>query len=153
MAKLRLHIILAVACLGLLLSCSCSTRQEVKEDEVLSFSVTTCVKNSEGFVYGDTIINYDGSEYRPIKNETYENGAIEGIDIYKAEGILSYSFTDLKNDSLLASSIRAVFDRKILIKGDLLHDSKFTDLNGKKFNNKNGDFYVLENDTLLIYKF
>ena len=153
MAKLRLHIILAVACLGLLLPCSCNTRQEVKEDEVWSFSVTTCVKNSEGFVYGDTIVNYDGSEYRPIKNETYENGAIEGIDIYKAEGNLSYNFKDLKNDSLLALSISAVFDRKIVIKDNLLHDSKFTDLNGKKFNNKNGDFYVLVSDTLLIYKF
>ena len=67
MAKLRLHIILAIACLGLLHSCSCSTRQEVKEDEVLSFSVTTCVKNPEGFVYEDTIVNYDGGEYRPFK--------------------------------------------------------------------------------------
>ncbi len=153
MAKLRLHIILAIACWGLLLSCSCSTRQEVKEDEVLSFSVTTCVKNSEGLVYGDTIVNYDGGEYRPTKNETYKNGALEGIDIYKAEGILSYSFKDLKNDSLLVSSIRAVFDRKIVIKDNLLHDSKFTGLNGKKFNNKNGNFYVQENDTLLIYKF
>ena len=110
----------------------------------MSFSVTTCVKNSEGFVYGDTIVNYDGSEYRPIKNETYENGAIEGIDIYKAEGILSYSFTDLKNDSLLASSIRAVFDRKIVIKGALLPDRNFTELNGKKFNNQNRDSYVLD---------
>ena len=119
----------------------------------MSFSVTTCVKNSEGLVYGDTIVNYDGGEYRPTKNETYKNGALEGIDIYKTEGILSYSFTDLKNDSLLASSIRAVFDRKIVIKGHLLHDSKYTDLNGKKFNNKNGDFYVLVSDTLLIYKF
>ena len=153
MAKLRLHIILAIACWGLLHSCSCSTRQEVKEDEVLSFSVTTCVKNPDGFVYEDTIVNYDGGEYRPFKNETYKNGAVEGIDIYKTEGILSYSFTDLKNDSLLASSISAVFDRKILIKGNFLPDSKFTDLNGKKFNNKNGDFYVQENDTLLIYKF
>ena len=153
MAKLRLHIILAIACWGLLLSCSCSTRQEVKEDEVLSFSVTTCVKNPEGFVYEDTIVNYDGGEYRPFKNETYKNGAIESIDIYKAEGNLSYNFKDLKNDSLLALSINAVFDRKIVIKGDLLHDSKYTDLNGKKFNNKNGDFYVQENDTLLIYKF
>ena len=128
------------------------SEQDVK-DEVLSFSVTTCVKNPEGFVYEDTIVNYDGGEYRPTKNETYKNGAIEGIDIYKTEGILSYSFTDLKNDSLLASSIRAVFDRKIVIKGDLLHDSKFTDSNGKKFSNKNGDFYVLVSDTLLIYKF
>lgn len=128
------------------------SEQDVK-DEVLSFSVTTCVKNPEGFVYEDTIVNYDGGEYRPIKNETYENGAIEGIDIYKTEGILSYSFTDLKNDSLLALSINAVFDRKIVIKGDLLHDSKFTDSNGKKFNNKNGDIYVLISDTLLIYKF
>ena len=119
----------------------------------MSFSVTTCVKNPEGFVYEDTIVNYDGGEYRPFKNETYKNGAIEGIDIYKAEGNLSYNFKDLKNDSLLALSINAVFDRKIVIKGDLLHDSKYTDLNGKKFNNKNGDFYVQENDTLLIYKF
>ena len=119
----------------------------------LNYDKTKITYNSEGFVYGDTIVNYDGGEYRPTKNETYKNGALEGIDIYKTEGILSYSFTDLKNDSLLASSISAVFDRKIVIKDNLLHDSKFTDLNGKKFNNKNGDFYVQENDTLLIYKF
>ena len=34
MAKLRLHIILAIACWGLLFSCSCSRRQEIKQSNV-----------------------------------------------------------------------------------------------------------------------
>ncbi len=34
MAKLRLHIILAIACSGLLFSCSCSKRQEIKQSNV-----------------------------------------------------------------------------------------------------------------------
>ena len=78
----------------LLYSCS------IKEQEYESFNVLYCKESSQGLHYNvsDKIITYKEKIYSVKMIGYYIKRRLNSVDIYKSDGLLSYTNNELKSD-------------------------------------------------------
>ena len=82
---------------------SCST----KEQEYESFNVLYCKESFQGLHYNvsDKIITYKEKMYSVKMIGYYINRRLNNVDIYRSDGILSYTNNELKSDKHLTKYI------------------------------------------------
>ena len=82
---------------------SCST----KEQEYESFNVLYCKESFQGLHYNvsDKIITYKEKRYSVKMIGYYINRRLNNVDIYRSDGILSYTNNELKSDKHLTKYI------------------------------------------------
>ena len=77
----------------------------------------------------------------------YVNGKLNNVDIYKSDGIISYTNYDIKSDKTLAKYLSIPINRKIIIIEDTLSDNGilFT------YERKDDSIFVYNKNKLIIY--
>ena len=91
------------------------------------------------------VIRYEGMDYSPKIEVCYINGELHTLDVYKSDGILSYTIEELKTDRVLTKYLGIPLKRTIIIQMDSIFD------NGIVFACKNrGDSIIVNNDNEII---
>lgn len=124
---------------------SCST----KEQEYESFNVLYCKESSQGLHYNvsDNIITYKEKKYFVKMIGYYIKRRLNNVDIYRSDGILSYTNNELKSDKHLIKYIDIPLNRKIIILQKTLSD------NGTVFTyeQKGDSMFVNRGNGIIIY--
>ena len=124
---------------------SCST----KEQEYESFNVLYCKESFQGLHYNvsDKIITYKEKMYSVKMIGYYINRRLNNVDIYRSDGILSYTNNELKSDKHLIKYIDIPLNRKIIILQKTLSD------NGTVFTyeQKGDSIFVNRGNEIIIY--
>lgn len=128
-----------------ILSYSCST----KEQEYESFNVLYCKESAQGLHYNvsDKIITYKKKRYFVKMIGYYIKRRLSNVDIYRSDGILSYTNNELKSDKHLIKYIDIPLNRKIIILQKTLSD------NGTVFTyeQKGDSIFVNRGNGIIIY--
>lgn len=78
---------------------------------------------------------------------SYINGELQTLELYKSDGIISYTNKDLKVDSLLARYIDIPLRREIIIHSKTISDNKSVFV----YEKKRDSIFVKRNDEIIIY--
>lgn len=137
----RTIVIFAIVCIHL----SCSTNGK---DKIQSFNVLYCKKKPSGLNSNNfNVIEYEGILYYPKIDVCYTNGKLRTLDVYKSDGILSYTNEDLKKDSSLIKYLDIPLNRIIIIQIDSISDNGTVSV----YENRNDSIFVKKDNEILIY--
>ena len=114
-----------------------------------SFNVLYCKESSQGLHYNvsDKIITYKEKKYFVKMIGYYIKRRLNNVDIYRSDGILSYTNNELKSDKHLIKYIDIPLNRKIIILQKTLSD------NGTVFTyeQKGDSMFVNRGNGIIIY--
>lgn len=119
-----------------------------KRQEYKTFNVMYCNESQLGLHYNyDKLIEYGEKFYTRKMIGYYVNGKLNNVDIYKSDGIISYTNYDIKSDKTLAKYLSIPINRKIIIIEDTLSDNGilFT------YERKDDSIFVYNKNELIIY--
>ena len=131
-----------------LIACSLLSCSTYVGEEVYTFNVLYCKKAPLGLKYNEyEVVEYKKLFYSPNIEGCYVKGKLHTLNVYKSDGVISYTNEDLKTDSLFAKYIGIPLNRKIIIH----HENMFD--NGTIFScEKRGDsIFVKKTDEIIIY--
>lgn len=90
--RVSVNLILLVVMSILISSCSIESSY--------NFKIREYQRVDKGYQYSNDMLNYQGENYRPILTSEYFCDTLSSILIYKSEGKISYSKSDLDTDSI-----------------------------------------------------
>ncbi len=138
-----MKIVLLFALVISLFSCS-----KNKADNVSSFNILYCKKIPLGLTYNNSnVIEHEKMLYSKKMEGSYINGELQTLELYKSDGIISYTNKDLKVDSLLARYIDIPLRREIIIHSKTISDNKSVFV----YEKKRDSIFVKRNDEIIIY--
>ena len=88
------------------------------EQEYNSFNIIYCKEVSSGLQYNNSCgtIEYRGEKYTIKKSVYYVKKKLQNVDVYRSDGIISYTGSEVKSDKKLANYIGVPSVRNIIIK-------------------------------------
>lgn len=138
-----MKIVLLFALVITLFSCS-----KNKAEKVSSFNILYCKKIPLGLTYNNSnVIEHEKMLYSKKMEGSYINGELQTLELYKSDGIISYTNKDLKVDSLLARYIDIPLRREIIIHSKTISDNKSVFV----YEKKRDSIFVKRNDEIIIY--
>lgn len=102
----------------LILVCS----KDVKAKRIKNFHVVSYKMVSSDYQYSDDIIKWKGNYFTPYLYEEYRNGELSEVGIYKSDGILFFSYSELEKDSLLKETLSLSVQRDICVEKKMIID-------------------------------
>lgn len=131
--------------IGLFFLISCKVANSTRPN---NYIVTRYEKIEHGYQYSNNVIVYYSNNYQPITSAIYINDSLTAFDLYKAEGAVGYSITDIKADTQFFKMLNIPLIRSIKINKKEIVDNekvyKITEI-------RRDSIYSLQNDTLLLY--
>lgn len=113
-----------------------------------SFNVLYCKINPSGLKYDNlNVIEYKGKFYSPRIDACYINGELRTLDVYKSDGIISYTNKDLKRDNLLTKHLDIPLNRTIIIQTDTISDNGIASI----YENRRDSIFVEKTNEIIIY--
>ena len=137
------HIYIAIS---ILLFLSCQSNHVIKDFEITRYRVV-----ESGYEYSDDLLEYQGKFFSPILKESYNNGVLTVVDVYKSEATLTYTKSDILADTLLMKYLGLKMKRQLSIDDNHLLDNgdtvKITEqINAHKY-------YCFRNKEIRVYLF
>lgn len=124
---------------------SCSMNKFLK-----TFSVISYKEVADGYQYSDIIITFKSKLYKPIICAEYSMDTLYSIKLYKSEGSILYSKSELENDQLLKKNLHINDVSSLIIYKNYILDR------GKKIEiteQSDSTLYCILKNELFIYKF
>jgi len=113
-----------------------------------NFIVTEYQRVGEMFQFSIDVLNYQGRKYMPIVSFEYSNDTLIAVLLYKSEGKICYSKSDLNSDRVFKQMLNLVENRKIELKENILID------NGKSYQIlefKKDSVFCMNKGNLILY--
>ncbi len=111
-------------CLIILYTFTCILYSCSIEKEYNSFNIIYCKELHSGLQYCNSCktIEYGEKKYAIEMCVYYVKNKLQHVDVYKCDGIISYTGSEVKSDKKLANYIGVPFVRNIIIDKDKLID-------------------------------
>ena len=99
---------------------SCSMEQEYN-----SFNIIYCKEVPSGLQYNNSCgtIEYKGEKYTIKKSVYYVKNKLQNVDVYRSDGIISYTKSEVESDKKLANYLGIPLVRIVVISKDKLLDN------------------------------
>ena len=99
---------------------SCSIEQEYN-----SFNIIYCKEVSSELQYNNSCgtIEYRGEKYTIKKSVYYVKNKLQNVDVYRSDGIISYTKSEVESDKKLANYLGIPLVRIVVISKDKLLDN------------------------------
>ncbi len=117
---MRNHICLITLYVFTYILYSCSIDQEYD-----SLNIIYCKEVPSGLQYSDfcRTIEYRGEKYAIKKSVYYIKNKLQNVDVYRSDGIISYTNSEVKSDKKLANYLGIPLVRNVVISNDKLLDN------------------------------
>ena len=99
--------------LVLLMSLICAKGSAMKRLE--NFRVISYRLVSSDYHYSDERMKWRGKYYMPFLYEEYRKGTLQNAGVYKSEGLLLFTSSEVEKDSLLRDSFSIITKREIYV--------------------------------------
>jgi len=115
-----------------------------------NFTVAKYISFGEDYAYNDDFsLNFQDSRYEHILSQEYEDNRLVSVNIYKADGIITYNKSELDLDTALYDYFKLSKIREIKRdKGNMIDNMITTSITHEA----EGYIYCKKEDTLYIYK-
>ncbi len=123
---------------------SCSIKQEYN-----SFHIIYCKEVSSGLQYNNSCgtIEYRGEKYTIKKSVYYVKKKLQNVDVYRSDGIISYTKSEVESDKKLANYLGIPLVRTVVISKDKLLDNNTL----FSYEAKGDSIFVNQAKNLVIY--
>jgi hypothetical protein len=123
---------------------SCSMEQEYN-----SFNIIYCKEVSSGLQYDNSCgtIEYRGEKYTIKKSVYYVKKKLQNVDVYRSDGIISYTKSEVESDKKLANYLGIPLVRIVVISKDKLLDNNTL----FSYEAKGDSIFVNQAKNLVIY--
>ena len=123
---------------------SCSMEQEYN-----SFNIIYCKEVSSGLQYNNSCetIEYRGEKYTIKKSVDYVRKKLQNVDVYRSDGIISYTKSEVESDKKLANYLGIPLVRIVVISKDKLLDNNTL----FSYEAKGDSIFVNQAKNLVIY--
>ena len=123
---------------------SCSIKQEYN-----SFNIIYCKEVSSGLQYNNFCgtIEYRGKKYTIKKSVYYVKKKLQNVDVYRSDGIISYTKSEVESDKKLANYLGIPLVRIVVISKDKLLDNNTL----FSYEAKGDSIFVNQAKNLVIY--
>lgn len=123
---------------------SCSMEQEYN-----SFNIIYCKEVPSGLQYNNSCgtIEYRGEKYTIKKSVYYVKKKLQNVDVYRSDGIISYTKSEVESDKKLANYLGIPLVRIVVISKDKLLDNNTL----FSYEAKGDSIFVNQAKNLVIY--
>ena len=123
---------------------SCSVEQEYN-----SFNIIYCKEVSSGLQCNNSCgtIEYRGEKYTIKKSVCYVKKKLQNVDVYRSDGIISYTKSEIESDKKLANYLGIPLVRIVVISKDKLLDNNTL----FSYEAKGDSIFVNQAKNLVIY--
>ena len=120
------------------------------EQEYNSFNIIYCKEVSSGLKYNNSscgTIEYRGEKYTIKKSVYYVKKKLQNVDVYRSDGIISYTKSEVESDKKLANYLGIPLVRIVVISKDKLLDNNTL----FSYEAKGDSIFVNQAKNLVIY--
>ena len=119
------------------------------EQEYNSFNIIYCKEVSSGLQYNNSCetIEYRGEKYTIKKSVDYVRKKLQNVDVYRSDGIISYTKSEVESDKKLANYLGIPLVRIVVISKDKLLDNNTL----FSYEAKGDSIFVNQAKNLVIY--
>lgn len=119
------------------------------EQEYNSFNIIYCKEVSSGLQYNNSCetIEYRGEKYTIKKSVYYAKKKLQNVDVYRSDGIISYTKSEVESDKKLANYLGIPLVRIVVISKDKLLDNNTL----FSYEAKGDSIFVNQAKNLVIY--
>ena len=134
--------------LGIVIACILYTCSTEKEQVYKTFRVLYYKEVPFGLNYGNSkVIKYGEKKYFPRVVAYYVKGKLQKIDVYRSDGVLSYTRKDLMADRFFTKYIDVPLGRKIIIREDSIFDSGII----ASYEKRGDSLFIKQADEIIVY--
>lgn len=114
-----------------------------------SFNIIYCKEVSSGLQYNNSCgtIEYKGEKYTIKKSVYYVKKKLQNVDVYRSDGIISYTKSEVESDKKLANYLGVPLVRIVVISKDKLLDNNTL----FSYEAKGDSIFVNQAKNLVIY--
>ena len=111
--------------LVLLMSLICAKGSAMKRLE--NFRVISYRLVSSDYHYSDERMKWRGKYYMPLLHQEYRKGKLQNVGIYKSEGLLLFTYSEVEKDSLMIDYFSIIKRREVYVGKKVVIDKESGD--------------------------